>query len=462
MSMPTGTAGSAAALNPQRREPCKTFGGCRGGKQRDTFSVRACLFFDGTANNRENVSARIAETEKYKDHAGERSYESDFSNIHKLEKNWDDQFAATLADIVFSIYIEGIGTTNQKSDHIRGMALGEGATGVKAKVKKGIDHIVSNINSSRKGKNIEYIHLDVYGFSRGAAAARHFVYAALIDPEIRLRAKLEKLEYTIVGRIQVKFVGLFDTVASYGIDHSNDTADLHLNMLGAAEKVIQLAAADEHRVNFPLTNIDSAANGSQIFLPGGHSDIGGGYTAKPVEIDWHILCYEKPLGTLMKDTGEAHRLAWEQHRLIDSGWYRKTEIRQWEGLAGVQYEYHLIVTRPHISNQYSNIPLQIMAKRSADYGVEFKSELATLYPIPAGLFDVKAIIDDYVAQHLSGNAVSQASDWIDKMDETQKRLRHDYLHFTACYHFDLVDSNKPRFKDEYSVTPVREREIFDG
>jgi len=237
-------------------------------------------------------------------------------------------------------------------------------------------------------------------------------------------------------------------------------------MMGAAEKVIQLAAADEHRVNFPLTNIDSAANGSQVFLPGGHSDIGGGYTEGSGEEDWHILCFLSNIhytGHVIDDTEEIDRLAREQSRLIASGWYRQAEIEQHrERIDKGIYWHHLIVTRRNISNQYSNIPLQIMANRSAAHEVHFREMLAIDHPIPAGLSDVKAIIDDYVAQHVSGNAVSQASDWIDKMDKTHKRLRHDYLHFTACYHADLANSNRPRFKDNDSVKAVREREVFDG
>ncbi|WP_074861995.1 hypothetical protein [Pseudomonas agarici] len=50
---------------------------------------------------------------------------------------------------------------------------------------------------------------------------------------------------------------------------------------GSARQVVQLVANDEHRHNFSLTRTDT-----DLFVPGCHSDVGGGYLAvvhgKPV------------------------------------------------------------------------------------------------------------------------------------------------------------------------------------
>ncbi|MGY2184495.1 PAAR domain-containing protein, partial [Pseudomonas agarici] len=41
---------------------------------------------------------------------------------------------------------------------------------------------------------------------------------------------------------------------------------------GSARQVVQLVANDEHRHNFSLTRTDT-----DLFVPGCHSDVGGGY-----------------------------------------------------------------------------------------------------------------------------------------------------------------------------------------
>lgn len=112
-----------------------------------------------------------------------------------------------------------------------------------------------------------YVTLNVFGFSRGAAAARNFVHLANTQPELFKNAELDK-DWNFAKNnpskqngVSVNFVGLFDTVASYGKDlnFSNDTEQLHLNFdSGYANKVVHLVALDEYRANFPLTNINSA------------------------------------------------------------------------------------------------------------------------------------------------------------------------------------------------------------
>ena len=73
-------------------------------------------------------------------------------------------------------------------------------------------------------------------------------------------------------------MGLYDTVASFGIGHGTDTSDLKLDSITKARFVYHLASDDEYRDNFPLTNINSCGlRGIEFILPGVHSDIGGSY-----------------------------------------------------------------------------------------------------------------------------------------------------------------------------------------
>ena len=71
-------------------------------------------------------------------------------------------------------------------------------------------------------------------------------------------------------KIIFNFVGLYDTVAAFGVDHrgkklgkvvllDNDTRQLNLDAISKARYVLHLASDDEYRDNFDLTNIQSPA-----------------------------------------------------------------------------------------------------------------------------------------------------------------------------------------------------------
>lgn len=130
--------------------------------------------------------------------------------------------------------------------------------------------------------------IDVFGFSRGAAEARVFctwLNQILVDG---------KLAGVIV---QLRFVGLFDTVASYGVvkdyfshetrGHEGWAKPENLQLQPASAKYcVHMVAMHEFRKNFPLDTIlikGTLPEGAREFAyPGAHSDVGGGY--KPGEL----------------------------------------------------------------------------------------------------------------------------------------------------------------------------------
>jgi hypothetical protein len=163
----------------------------------------------------------------------------------------------------------------------------------------------------------------VFGFSRGAAAARHFIHrrdALRTWPGQRGAAELV-----------INFVGLYDTVSSFArqygdlasvvggvyVDSTNtdtifcdDVKELGLNLGAVPKKVVHLTAADEHRQNFSLTNINTslkAGVGLELALPGVHSDVGGSYT-------------EAGQGARNLEVRRIRDGA-EKRRLIAEGWY---------------------------------------------------------------------------------------------------------------------------------------------
>jgi type VI secretion system secreted protein VgrG len=142
---------------------------------------------------------------------------------------------------------------------------------------------------------IERIEFDIFGFSRGAAAARHFANELLKGKDSALVEELaadskgfaESFAWRPKTDIAINFIGLFDTVAAIanpalfdfsGANGDNPGINLCLTA-DCANKVVQLVAQDEVRQNFALNSAGSA----DILLPGVHSDLGGGYLPRAIE-----------------------------------------------------------------------------------------------------------------------------------------------------------------------------------
>lgn len=158
------------------------------------------LFFDGTGNNRFNSEAGYykklnasnlvyKETQPLKeietrfgtikiDNAS--SYWNPYSNVvlmHDLYKEENTDLIINKGEINVTIkeYVEGIGTLKDKEDEFLGSAFGEGENGVVGKVAIGCDKVAEKIKKILGNKyQIGSLTFDVFGFSRGAAAARHF------------------------------------------------------------------------------------------------------------------------------------------------------------------------------------------------------------------------------------------------------------------------------------------------
>lgn len=395
-------------------------------EEKEKIRVRISMFFDGTQNNRINTEHRLSDDATYQKNQNKKknnSYENDLSNVAIMEKFITDSDGY---DNTLSCYIEGAGTMDDEKDKLIGYALGMGKSGVIAKVKKGIDEAFKKITGAVKSDFIiEELTLDVFGFSRGAAGARYFIYQALDFGETPLKQPLNDDGWE-VKKVKVEFVGLYDTVSSHGIVYSNDRSDLKLDAIFHANKVIQLAAAEEHRKHFSLTTIHSAcSNGREIYLPGVHSDIGGSYVDGANE---DFIIYKSSSETKARE---------EMQRLIDSGWYKKDEItpevtKRKRHNTTVK-KVKLRVNRKNIANQYSRIPLEIMSDFAKESGISLSGEFASKCEIPGDLSQVKQKIEQYIAN----TKKSTPTDW-QSNEPWQKKLRHDYLHYSAKYKIGVV------------------------
>lgn len=122
------------------------------------------VFFDGTGNNRFNTASHRENPKNSP--KGSVSYENYYSNIALLF------MAMQEFDDVKKLYIQGSGTEKGKKDDSIGLGLARSSTGRVERIEQAINElnmIVGNIDRSR-------VVLNVYGFSRGAAWARHFCW----------------------------------------------------------------------------------------------------------------------------------------------------------------------------------------------------------------------------------------------------------------------------------------------
>ncbi|NYT24565.1 DUF2235 domain-containing protein [Alcaligenaceae bacterium] len=119
--------------------------------------------------------------------------------------------------------------------------------------------------------------IDIVGFSRGAALARHFGNRIATHVRDGMFSVADPLRGQISACVDLRFMGLFDTVAQFGIAGSHN----HLYDFRIAELwswVSHAVALHEHRWTFPLTSAEAGGSGNLVEAPfvGAHADIGGG------------------------------------------------------------------------------------------------------------------------------------------------------------------------------------------
>ena len=111
----------------------------------------------------------------------------------------------------------------------------------------------------------------VLGFSRGAALARKFASMVLEGNE----------------ELELAFLGVFDTVAAMDGIHrkgekiSSDVVFEHGTVHGRVKRTVHVLSLDEDRIAFEPTQMNrdtfDPERITEIWFPGVHSDIGGGY-----------------------------------------------------------------------------------------------------------------------------------------------------------------------------------------
>ena len=200
----------------------------------DTFHIS--FFFDGTGNNQ-------AADKPTNEH-------TNVARLFLAHKNKPSEG-------VFSHYIEGIGTRFERNDE-SGWSQGKQAVGkggqsrldlAMKKLKECLLLAYSKFNSQQQVT----VNVHLFGFSRGAALARAF--ALSIASHCTLKANVGWQFRHVKGftPIRIRFMGLFDTVASVGIPMS-------FNLPGA--KILTLSALlDKYSLDLLRTVLNERAEG---------------------------------------------------------------------------------------------------------------------------------------------------------------------------------------------------------
>jgi hypothetical protein len=289
------------------------------------FSCRQTLwfsiFFDGTGNNLEADIGFLKH-----------------SNIAKLYRARVEE--NKIAGI-YPIYIPGVATLfHAIGDDGDGLPEKIGGAGGEARMNHALTQMDQKMRrhlelAKAPSNAISEINVAVFGFSRGAAIARAFV-----NQLIKTRCRLVKGKFTYLNGnwpVRIRFMGLFDTVASVGRPMSSNTiekyaavrsdvarmiaqrfddfdstspqllafaehglpgadpapgvSDGHSSYGGmlaiheAVEEVRHFIAAHEMRNSFPVDSISTLRDGRivkpahfhETVYPGVHSDVGGSY-----------------------------------------------------------------------------------------------------------------------------------------------------------------------------------------
>jgi len=138
------------------------------------------------------------------------------------------------------------------------------------------DRLLADLSAVRF--SAQSVPIDLLGFSRGAALARHF--SNQIAEHVRrgrFWARHDTLG-TVTACVDLRFMGLFDTVAQFGLSGGKNK-EYNLTVSDAWHWVAHAVALHEHRQHFPLSVLEGSPGGHIVEAPfvGAHGDIGGGY-----------------------------------------------------------------------------------------------------------------------------------------------------------------------------------------
>lgn len=197
----------------------------------------------------------------------------DWSNVYKLARSYADGRVW---------YMAGVG----RADAASGISgdLSDPITAYTARAR--VDHMLAQLDQAARDPGVrgQWLDIDVIGFSRGAAMGRDFTN--------RVAERIADGAYQRLGAcVRLRFLGLWDTVAQFGVDGAGNFA-WKLSVPTAVAYTAHAVALNEHRMLFPGESIvGSPLAGVRVergFI-GAHADVGGSYAEgdlSDVALNW--------------------------------------------------------------------------------------------------------------------------------------------------------------------------------
>jgi type VI secretion system Hcp family effector len=452
------------------------------------------VFFDGTGNNAVNtqnmlaactaahfelsdpdaeiILARTAEEKMGISGTSATSYIGGYTNIHWLNTLYKTDIPIDTGQVQAAIYVEGIGTEAGKPDSMLGLTLGVADTGVIAKTDLAVKQIAGAIEETLRklrqtisggGMTVTSCQFDIFGFSRGAAAARHF--ANRIQDKDRvianaIRYGMGEVNYIGTPAGKTRFIGIFDTVAAIGTPqnglnpHTANTGEVNIMLRpDVADKVFHITAQNECRFNFALNSVQPAW--PELALPGAHSDIGGGYL--PVVRENIFLTRPEgetvPLNT-PPHKSRAYRHAVAQLSVLEASAVVAPLIRTndisadvWEDermpahhIEGMQKRAFAALTMKQrlVKNDWSKVVLRVMLDAAQEAGVVFD-------PIKTSDKDLSiatALIPLFSKAIESGKAIRKGGKGILFSSSEIDLLAKEFVHCSANWNSIILDSHR--------------------
>ena len=184
---------------------------------------------------------------------GQRDQKKD-TNVHRFRLRYTEKVE----------YKDGVGT---RFGFIGKMVGGITGAGADKRVSEGFAALKQNFAEGDET-------VDIIGYSRGAAIARLFVHRIARDFD-QIVARGHPLERPPT----VRFLGLFDTVASFGVPWTADEHDFDPAIPKFVERTFHAMALDEARETFGIERcLGDRDKITEVWFRGGHGDIGGNAT----------------------------------------------------------------------------------------------------------------------------------------------------------------------------------------
>lgn len=168
-----------------------------------------------------------------------------------------------------SFYLDGVGSRYGYVGRLWGGLTGAGH---QVRVEESFSNLVERFNAGDR-------EIDIVGYSRGAAIGRMFVHK-IADHFFELR---DATGAPLSEPPAVRFLGLFDTVASLGLPWTEDEGRFLPTIPEFVQRTFHAMALDEIRETFGIERcIGLRDNVCEVWFRGGHGDIGGNATFRTV------------------------------------------------------------------------------------------------------------------------------------------------------------------------------------